>query len=507
MPPPRNAESNRWYRSGLFADSRPQQRADEDTQFATQFQRSPSDYLGSAPDIGRVVSHGVRELFISCEIGDALQQQFEHLRPTCITLHDLGCSVSRRLLAAIAAASNQPVERLVIRRAGFGTVIASLEFLDCATTFGAPIRLYSTDADADTQSRLSISRVLLGHSTMGAVLLGDLPAHALNELLEPLRSALSHGPWDCQQMLFMPLGPGPAAGNSVHERLQNSVVPVQVSPRVTMPAEAWSHLHASWNQLQRTLNPGSGGLQLAPLSEAAQPPVANNDRATVRAVAHPSAPAANSAAGVPLATANAPAGSVVTARRPGADALQHANAAPSVARPTPAAPKQLTHQAMVQAQPAATAAQGPAHAVSARALTQAAPVAAAIPTAVPTVNPLAAYVRGLAGIQGVVSACVFDIQSSRVLAHLGNRTSAADLARRGTTLLAASGQARKQLQLAGPPEEVLVRGGAQSLVLRVLASQPEWAVHIVYSPTQADWAPLRNQLIALDAALQRGPVL
>jgi hypothetical protein len=122
-------------------------------------------------------------------------------------------------------------------------------------------------------------------------------------------------------------------------------------------------------------------------------------------------------------------------------------------------------------------------------------------------NPLAAYVRGLAGIQGVVSACVFDIQTSRVLAHLGTRTTATDLARRGTTLLAASGQARKQLQLAGPPEEVLVRGGAQSLVLRVLASQPEWAVHIVFAPVQADWGPLRNQLIALDAALQRGPVL
>jgi hypothetical protein len=75
MPPPRKAETNRWYRSGLFADSRSQQRADEDTQFATQFQRSPGDYLGSAPDIGRVVSHGVRELFISCEIGYALQQQ------------------------------------------------------------------------------------------------------------------------------------------------------------------------------------------------------------------------------------------------------------------------------------------------------------------------------------------------------------------------------------------------------------------------------------------------
>jgi hypothetical protein len=125
----------------------------------------------------------------------------------------------------------------------------------------------------------------------------------------------------------------------------------------------------------------------------------------------------------------------------------------------------------------------------------------------PPPNPLAAYVRGLGAITGVVSACIFEVQTSRVIAHLGTRESATDLARRGTTLLAASGQARKQLQLAGQADEVVIRGGAQSLGLRVLASQPEWAVHLVFSPAQCDWNQLRPQLVALDDALQRGPVL
>jgi predicted amidohydrolase YtcJ len=53
----------------------------------------------------------------------------------------------------------------------------------------------------------------------------------------------------------------------------------------------------------------------------------------------------------------------------------------------------------------------------------------------------------------------------------------------------------------------VVNGGAHSLGLRVLASQPEWAVHIVFTPAQADWPQLRPQLQALDAALPRGPVL
>jgi hypothetical protein len=124
----------------------------------------------------------------------------------------------------------------------------------------------------------------------------------------------------------------------------------------------------------------------------------------------------------------------------------------------------------------------------------------------PAPNPLAGYLRGLGAISGVITACVFEIQTSRVLGHLGTRESATDLARRGTTLLAASGQARKQLQLAGQTDEVVVRGGGQSLGLRVLVSQPEWAVHLVFSQAQCDWPQLRPQLIMLDEALQRGPV-
>jgi hypothetical protein len=133
-------------------------------------------------------------------------------------------------------------------------------------------------------------------------------------------------------------------------------------------------------------------------------------------------------------------------------------------------------------------------------------VVPAAPAPMPPPNPLAGYLRGLGAISGVITACVFDIQTSRVLAHLGTRESATDLARRGTTLLAASAQARKQLQLAGQTEEVVVRGGAQSLALRVLVSQPEWAVHLVFSPAQCDWPQLRPQLVGLDEALQRGPV-
>lgn len=433
---PRNADPGRWPHNGIgdtLLESRPALMHDDDHP-ATQMLRSPGDYLGTSPDIGRAVGNGTRELFISCDIGDALKQQLDHLQPSYIAVHDLGCVLSRRLLAAVAAACDQPVEYLVIRRAGFGTTLATIEYVDCPSMNGPPIRLYTTDADADTTSRHAISRALLGHATMGAVLLGDLPTHALHELLEPLRQNMFHGPWVCQQLLFLPLGLVTTASGPIGERMLGTGVVAHVSQRVTRPVEAWSSILSDWNQLQASLYPDGSGRLLPGLSDVNEP----------------------------------------------------------VAAPTPA--------------PAPSAHRNPLQALGGG-LQRPAPQAATPPPQNSKPNSLERFVRGLGALPGVVSGCIFEIQTSRVIAHLGARGPAVELARRGTTLLAAAGHARKQLVLAGRPDEVVVNGGAHSLGLRVLASQPEWAVHLVYTPAQADWPQLRPQLQALDAALPRGPVL
>lgn len=436
---PRTADTGHWPNSGpienTLLESRPSFIAEDEVHPATQMLRNPGEYLGGAPDIGRPVGNGTRELFISCDIGDALKQQLEHLRPSYVAVHDLGCVLSRRLLAAVAAACGQPVETLVVRRAGFGTTLATIEYVDCPSVNGTPIRLYTTDADADTTSRHSVARVLLGHATLGAVLLGDLPNHALNELLEPLRQNMFHGPWACQQLLFLPLGLVTTASGPIGERMVGTGVVAHVSQRVTRPVEAWTSIVSDWNQLQTTLYPDGSGRMLPGLSEPIEPPV------------------------------------TTTAPPPGS---------PGSSPP----------------QPSGNDGPGPA--------IQGTAAAAAVP---PRVNPLERYIRGLGALPGVVSGCVFEIQTSRVLAHLGARGPAIELARRGTTLLAAAGHARKQLVLAGRPDELIVNGGAHSLGLRVLTSQPEWAVHLVYTPAQADWPQLRPHLLALDTALPRSPVL
>ena len=234
----------------------------------TWIQRSADDRLDNAVDIGRPVGNHTRELFVSCEPGEALQQQLDFLRPSYIALHDVACRSARRLLHAIASASGQPVERLVIRRQSYGTVLASIDYVDCPAARDQRVRLYSTDSEADTATRTSLARVLAGQATLAIVLVGDVPAHALSDALQPLREAMFRPEWRCANLQFMPLVSShhAALAGLVAALGPGSGVVSQIAPRVSRPAEAWTFLSESWNRLQATLHPNGTGALLGTVS-------------------------------------------------------------------------------------------------------------------------------------------------------------------------------------------------------------------------------------------------
>ncbi len=382
----------------------------QDSQIATLIQRSPGEYLGERPDIGRAVGNHIRELFVSCEVGEALQQQFEHLQPAYIALHDLACHASSHLLHAVAAAAGRPVQRLVVRRQGYGTTLASIEFVDCVAADQQLIRLYGTDADTDTHSRQAITRVLLSRATLSVVMMGDLPAHAVPEQLQPLRELLFSTSWRCPHLQLMPLAPGTAiALKAVAGGLTAGAgVQTRLAPMVSRPAEAWAFLSATWNQIQTAQHPDGQNLALlealAPARESAQPMPDN------RAIA-------------------------------------------------------------------------------------------------PRPKPLERFVQEAAALPGMQDVCIFELATSRVLAHAGTHPAPADLARRGTLLMAAATASRKQLGIDGPADEILLMGGLKAQGLRTLHAQPGLAIHVIFMPTKADWPQLRPRLMALDAALPRSPVI
>ena len=221
------------------------------TAVATQFVRDEDDYL--APDkldIGRQTSANVRELFVSCAPAEALQQQFEHLRPEFIAVHDIATTSSRKLLAGIAAASARSVQKLVIRRQGFGTQLATLEFLELPTAEGSTLRMYSTEADADDDARAGLAHMLLAFSRLAVVMVGDVPGAAMPAALAPLRARMVAGAWPNRQMLLLPLASASTLVTQGIELGRGTGVNVRTTPQVTHPADAWGFINGTWGRLR-----------------------------------------------------------------------------------------------------------------------------------------------------------------------------------------------------------------------------------------------------------------
>jgi hypothetical protein len=246
----------------------------------TQILRDQEDYLANAAsDIGRHVGEGQWELFVVSAPAEAMQMQFEHLRPEHIAIHDVGTASSRRLLAGLAAAAGSTVQKLVIRRQGYGVALATLEFVELPVAGGSPLRIYTTEVDADTHARHELARVLLGHSRLGVVMVGDLPPHALGAALKPLHDAIAAGPWPNQQLLILPLASGSAIAAQAAQLAIGRGIEVRTTPQVTRPAEAWGFISGSWNRLRDQL--AAVGLNLpligsasTPSRRATDPPVA-----------------------------------------------------------------------------------------------------------------------------------------------------------------------------------------------------------------------------------------
>lgn len=226
------------------------------TRAQTQLARTEQEYLApEQADIGRQVGDQLHELFVSCDAGPAMQQQFTHLRPEFIAIHDVATRSSRKLLAGVAAASKGALQKLVIRRQGHGNPLATLEFVELPAGDGRKLRIYSTEADADTTSRNALARALLGFSTLGVILVGDVPGHSITGVFKPLHDDMINGPWPNRQLLLLPLSTANALVTQGMELARGTGVNVRTTPQVARPADAWHFISSTWARLRDELHP------------------------------------------------------------------------------------------------------------------------------------------------------------------------------------------------------------------------------------------------------------
>ncbi len=229
---------------------RPARAAAELAAPATQFVRDREDYLGQGMrDVGRRIADDQVELFVSGDPGQALLQQFERLAPDYIALHDVGTSASLHLLGALAGAAGARVQRLSVRRQGHGVALAVLQFVEVPLSDGSHVRIYSTDINADTQTRHQMALVLMARSRLSVLMLGELPPHALGSTLKPLSDALAQGPWPNRDMLLLPLGSATTLAAQAARLVGASGVAVRVTPQASRPHDAWAFISGAWNRL------------------------------------------------------------------------------------------------------------------------------------------------------------------------------------------------------------------------------------------------------------------
>jgi hypothetical protein len=465
---------------------------------ATQIVGDRDAYLGQG-GVGRRIAEDQVELFITGDVAGALQREFQAQDPSFITLHDVGCSSSLRLLGGLAAAAGAKVQRLSVRRQGHGLALAVLQFVEVPLPDGSGLRVYSTDVSGDGAARLQLAQVLLAHSRLGVLMVGDLPLTAVSTALHPLHEKMARGVWPNRELLMLPVAGNATLAQQAAELALGTPVEVQLAPRAAKPRQIWAFISHTWNRAQ---------------GQAAQGRALNAD--IDQALARPGAtPVADEAETVPMgldtgrATGRNPRPELTPPAAPAAAAAPLRPAPPAAARPPVLAAQPLQAPAPVRAPPpparfvpaaelppgfASRAAAPAAGSLAGAATPTLTPAPIATPMPVPGSTRWQDYADHCRAVKGVQSVCVFDTHTLQPLAHAGGLPGAERLAQQGALLLAEMVDVARALGFGSTRPDAAISLGGHHLLLYQVPGHPGVAVHLVLLAAATHLAVARVQL-------------
>lgn len=211
-------------------------------------------------DIGKRVGDKRWDLSVVCDAAEAMRVQFDVVTRAHLAIHDIGGHTSRRFLAGIAAAMQESVHTLAIRRQGYGDTLATLEFVDLPTTDAEGtrsnvLRIYSTVAkECDTHAGRALANVLLGRSRLGVVLVAtDAEPQTLAMGLASIKEGISQTTWANRSLLLLPLREIKGLTSMATHLSQLKKMDVRCAPLVTRPLDAWNCLRTTWNTVSTAL--------------------------------------------------------------------------------------------------------------------------------------------------------------------------------------------------------------------------------------------------------------
>jgi hypothetical protein len=234
----------------------------------------PGDGWAASPgDIGRRVGETMWDMSVVCEAAEALSLQFDVLQPLFLAVHDIGGTTSRRLLAGVAAAMQLPVHTLTVRRQGYGNLLARLEFVELTSRGSAAqptrcVRIYSTQTpDTEEGARKDVADVLLGRAALAVLIVdGAVSQAALAVALAGMQNAMNERAWTNRHMLLMPLRQIPGLKAQAAHLGREHGIEVQVSPAIVRPFDAWDFVRSRWNALAEL-----GETTMMPLEDPTSP--------------------------------------------------------------------------------------------------------------------------------------------------------------------------------------------------------------------------------------------
>lgn len=437
------------------------------------------------------------ELFVSCEPAVALQQQFEQRPLPYVALHDIGPAASRRLLTGVAAASHRPMQRLLVRRRGYGDLLATVHFVDLSGGDGQPLRVYTTDVEAADTDRRSLMHTLMAFSSLSVAMVAGDALRDADAGLADLDRALAQRPWPNRHLLLLPMGPALRLASVGQAMALRHGLQVLTAPVVNRPSEAWHFIQSSHARLH-----SHGDLHATRRSGA-------GEGLSPRTAAHtgpdaiPTEPSRliGRADRAPLTGFSRPGG---LARPSGPSSLPPLASGPRSAPPNPwadepveRAPGTTTAAAGLRTTPSTFPPSSPPGPASRRdapegsiAWTTGAP---STPAAVH-----AALLERVSRMGGFVAGCVFNLASGRAVAHRGEGPEPQAMGRRAAALVNASTEAGRSLYLDAEFSEVWITLGRHHLIVRPVPGHRDLGLHVLLDRQASNPMLARVQLQRLD---------
>ena len=206
---------------------------------------------------GQMVDRHSKDLVVSGSPAQAIREHFANTRvdletaTALITLLDPANAWASAVIKALSDAGGRPIERLHLREQSTLRTLATIERTTLARRDEESLRIYHADVRAPGSDNGEIPIALMERSQLTAVIIGPLPPHAIDALLDALHAAVRLPTWSCPTLLFML----PPSAAWIAHKISTEAWPARLNVQVTSESmssasSVWNAILAAWNQRQ-----------------------------------------------------------------------------------------------------------------------------------------------------------------------------------------------------------------------------------------------------------------